>query len=239
MSPDYVQFLDGDCELQAGWLDTARAFLDDAPDVAVVCGRRRESNPDGTIYNRLIDREWDTPVGQTDACGGDALVRSAALRAVGGYNPRLIAGEEPELCLRLRQAGWKIWRLDAEMTLHDADIRRFGQWWQRARRAGHAYAEGAFLHGMTPERYYVAQNRRALIWGVGVPLAALLGLLVSPWALTILLLWPAQVLRLKTRGLSWSEAFFLTLGKLPEAQGISGYHLGRLKGAGPRIIEYK
>ena len=239
MSPDYIQFLDGDCELQAGWLDTACAFLDGAPDVAVVCGRRRECNPDGTIYNRLIDREWDTPVGQTDACGGDALVRSEALRAVGGYNPRLIAGEEPELCLRLRQAGWKIWRLDAEMTLHDADIRRFGQWWQRARRAGHAYAEGAFLHGGTPERYYVSQNRRALIWGAGVPLAAMLGLLVSPWALAILLLWPAQVLRLKARGLSLSEAVFLTLCKLPEAQGIAGYHLGRLKGASPRIIEYK
>ena len=239
LAPDFIQFLDGDCELHPGWIDTASAFLKGAPDVAVVCGRRRERNPEGTIYNGLIDLEWDTPVGEADACGGDALVRSEALLAVGGYNPDLIAGEEPELCLRLRLAGWKIWRLDAEMTLHDADIRRFGQWWQRARRAGHAYAEGAFLHGATPERYYVRQTRRALIWGLGVPLVTILGMLVSPWAVAILLLWPAQVLRLKARGLSWSEAFFLTLGKLPEAQGILGYHLGRLKGARQHIIEYK
>lgn len=238
-APDYIQVLDGDCELQASWLDVAHPFLEAAPEVAVVCGRRRECKPEETVYNGLIDLEWDTPIGQAEACGGDALVRSAALRAAGGYNPDLIAGEEPELCLRLRRAGWKIWRLDAEMTLHDADIRRFGQWWQRARRAGHAYAEGAFLHGATAERYCVAQTRRALVWGVGVPVMAVLGAGISPWALALVLLWPAQVLRLKARGVPWSEAFFLTLGKIPESQGIIGYHLNRLKGTATRIIEYK
>lgn len=237
--PDYIQFLDGDCTLRAEWPETARRFLDNAPDVAVVCGRRREIRPEETVYNGLIDREWETPVGQAEACGGDAMIRSAALRAAGGYNPDLIAGEEPELCLRLRQAGWKIWRLDAEMTLHDADIRRFAQWWQRSRRAGHAYAEGAFLHGASPERHYVRQTRRALLWGAGIPLAAGLGTLLSPLAAVLLLAWPAQVLRLRVSGSRWAEAFFLTLGKIPETQGILGYYLGRLKGTGSRIIEYK
>lgn len=237
--PEFIQFLDGDCELRPDWVAAAGGFMRRAPDVAVVCGRRRERFPGATVYNGLIDREWDTPVGEAGACGGDALMRSRAVQAVGGYNPDLIAGEEPELCLRLRRAGWKIWRLEAEMTLHDADITRFGQWWQRARRAGHAYAEGAFMHGGGPERHYVAQTRRALLWGAGVPAAAGLGALASPWALTILLLWPLQVLRLNRRGHPWSEALFLTLSKLPEIQGIAGFHLGRLKGARPHLIEYK
>ncbi|MEM9139196.1 MAG: glycosyltransferase, partial [Pseudomonadota bacterium] len=128
---DYVQFIDGDCELQPGWIALALAFLEEHPDVAVACGRRRERFPEASVYNRLCDHEWDTPVGEAKACGGDALMRMTALAAVGGYRDDLIAGEEPELCVRLRAAGWRVWRLDAEMTLHDADMHRFGQWWRR------------------------------------------------------------------------------------------------------------
>ena len=83
-------------------------------------------------------RDRDTPIGPARACGGDALMLYAAVQAVGGYRDSLIAGEEPELCLRLRQAGGEVWRIDAEMTLHDAALLRFGQWWRRTRRAGHA-----------------------------------------------------------------------------------------------------
>src|SRR5690606_27429978 len=122
------------------------------------------------------------PVGEALACGGDALMRRNALLEVGGYRDGLIAGEEPELCLRLRARGWKIWRIGQEMTWHDAAITRFGQWWRRTRRAGHAFAEGAALHGGGPQRHWVAETRRALVWGLGVPVAALLAMvLVGSW----------------------------------------------------------
>ena len=238
-APDHIQFVDGDCELREGWLATATAFLDSHPRAAVACGRRRERHPDASVYNRLIDREWDTPVGRTRACGGDALIRTRALTAVGGYNPGLIAGEEPELCLRLRQAGWEIWRLDHEMTWHDAAMTRFAQWCTRARRAGHAYAEGAALHGRTAERHNVAPMRRALIWGAGVPLGALVSATVSPWGGLLLLAWPAQVIRLGLRDGDWVRACFLTLGKLPEMLGVMQFHLRRIGGQRGRLIEYK
>lgn len=238
-APEFVQFIDGDCELRNAWLDTAFTFLDTHSEVAVACGRRRERHPDASRYNRLINAEWDTPIGETRACGGDALMRISALTKVGGFNPQLIAGEEPELCLRLRQTGWKIWRLDAEMTLHDANITRLGQWWQRARRAGHAAAEGAALHGAGPERYNVARTRRALLWGAGVPLATLIGALFTPWAWAALLLWPLQTLRLGLRNNDWNWAFFTTLGKIPEALGVAGYHARRLTGGRGGLIEYK
>ena len=238
-APDYVQFIDGDCELQPGWIETARAFLDAHPDAAAACGRRRERFPEVSIYNRLTDQEWDTPLGQTKACGGDALIRTRALKEVGGFNPGLIAGEEPELCVRLRASGWTIWRLDAEMTLHDAAMTRFSQWWNRNRRAGHAYAEGAAKHGRSPERHRVQQTRSALIWGAGLPAVALLGTIFSPWSLALLLAWPAQVLRLTLRGENGIRALFLTLGKLPEAQGVLGYRWGRLRGGRTELIEYK
>lgn len=236
--PRLVQFVDGDCELQAGWIETAAAFLDAHPDVAVVCGRRRERHPEASLWNRLVDREWDTPVGEARACGGDALMRSDPLAAAGGFDARLIAGEEPELCVRLRAAGWRIWRLDAEMTLHDAAMTRPGQWWRRSARAGHAAAEGAAMHGGPPERHGVARTRRALLWGAALPLAALLGALATPWALLLLLAYPAQIARLARRE-GWVRATFLTLGKIAEAHGVLGYALGRLTGRGRRLIEYK
>lgn len=232
-----VQVIDGDCELQEGWAEVALSFLADHPEVAMVAGRLRERFPDATLWNRLADAEWDTPVGETEAVGGIAVLRRAAVEAVGGYRESLIAGEEPELCLRLRRAGWKIWRLEAEMALHDIAMTRLSQWWRRMRRHGHAIVEGAALHGRGPERYCVREMRRAVLWGAAVPALALLGALVTPWALALLLAWPAQVLRLRARGESWAQAFFLVLGKLSEAQGVLSYHLTRRKA--PRIIEYK
>ena len=242
--PDYVQFVDGDCVLQPGWIDTARAFLDDHPKVAMACGRRREIHPEASVYNRLCDDEWNTPVGEALACGGDALGRWDALRAVGGYNPTLIAGEEPDLCLRLRVAGWKIWRLDAEMTAHDAAILRFGQWWKRVSRAGHAFAEGAALHGKT-HGHWVGETRRLMIWGLALPLLILAVVVtIGPWGLVLLGLYPLQIARLaRSRGFgdrfSWEWAFFLTLGKIPEALGALRFYRAQLTSKRSTLIEYK
>lgn len=243
LSPEteLVQFVDGDCTLHPDWIATARAALAADPALAVVCGRRRETFPDASLWNRLIDAEWDTPVGPARACGGDALIRRAALDAVGGYDPAMIAGEEPEMCYRMRQQGWTIVRIDAEMTAHDAAMTRFSQWWTRARRAGHAYAEGAALHGReTEERYNMAEVRRALLWGLALPGVILLAaLIVTPWALVLLGVYPAQIIRLMTRGFDAAEAGFLMLAKFPEAQGVLGYWQSRLTGRTRRLIEYK
>lgn len=236
--PDFVQFLDGDCVLQPGWLKAARAGFDTHPAAAVICGRRRERFPHRSIYNRLIDAEWDTPIGKATACGGDALMRFAAVQKVGGYDPFLIAGEEPDLCLRLRRAGGEIWRIDAEMTLHDAAMTRFDQWWQRSRRTGHAFAEGATKHAGGPERHWQAETRRALIWGAALPLMALSGMAFHPAAVALLLAWPLQFARLAPK-LGLTRAAFTVLGKLPEAQGVLGYHLGRMRGKRRGLIEYK
>lgn len=239
-APDYIQFIDGDCQLDPEWLPRAAAFLQDNLGAAVVCGRRREIAPEASVYNRLIDREWDTPCGRTRACGGDALVRNTAFVAVGGFDPSLIAGEEPELCVRLRAAGWSIWRLDAEMTRHDAAMTRLSQWWRRTRRAGHAYAEGAALHGAPPERHNIAQTRRALIWGLGLPLLALAGgVLIHSAFLLVLLAFPLQIIRLWRREGDLARACFLVLGKIPEAAGVLEYHLSRQLGRSGRLIEYK
>lgn len=233
-----VQFSDGDCTVDPSWITNATTFLQDHPDVAVVCGRRRERFPEASVYNSLCDTEWNTPLGETKACGGDALMRLAPLRMVGGYREDLIAGEEPELCLRLRAADWRVWRLDAEMTLHDAKMLRFAQWWTRARRAGHAFAEGATIHGAPPDRHWVAETRRALLWAVGLPLAIALFSSIVGWMLLALLIYPAQVVRLSRR-MGWAAALFSVLGKFPEALGALDYYWHRTLGRRRGLIEYK
>lgn len=237
--PQFVQFIDGDCEFQPDWMETAQDYLQAHPKVAVVCGRRRERFPQASVYNGLIDQEWDTPIGQASACGGDAMMRADALGEVSGFNPNLIAGEEPELCVRLRAAGWQIWRLDAEMTLHDADLTRFSQWWKRNKRAGFAFAEGAAMHGAPPERHGVQSTRSALFWGAALPAFVLLACLITPWALLLCVIWPLQVVRLGLRDGDWTRATFLTMGKFPEAQGALSYGWGRLRGVQGKLIEYK
>lgn len=237
-APDFVQFVDGDCVVQPGWIAAALAAFAAHPAAVAVCGRRRERFPEMSVYNRLADREWETPVGRARACGGDVLMRFAALAAVGGYRDDLIAGEEPELCLRLGRAGGEVWRIDAEMTLHDAALLRFGQWWRRSLRAGHAFAEGAHLHGAAPERHWRAETRRALIWGAGLPLGLALAAVIWPPGLWLALAYPAQVLRLARRG-GWDWAVFTVLGKLPEALGALGFHVARWRGRRRGVIEYR
>lgn len=245
LAPDtsLVMFVDGDCEVTPGWLPAARGFLDAHPGHAIAAGRRRERFPEASVYNYLCDVEWNTPIGDADACGGDAMMRVDALTAVSGFDPSLIAGEEPELCIRLRAAGWKIRRLDQEMTLHDAAITRFSQWWTRAVRAGHAYAEVGAMHG---EKKDTKKSLKTLVWALGLPVAAIgLSAVSHGWSLTLLLLYPLNIVRiarrLRTEGepRPWTVATFLILSKFPEAIGWLRYQRGRFTGRRSKLIEYK
>lgn len=244
-SCEFIQFVDGDCEMVESWLPMALAFLIDHPNFAAVAGRLRERFPELSIYNQICDLEWNTPVGNTRSVGGIAMYRSSALVDSGGFREELIAGEEPELCVRLRKAGWKIWRHEHDMAWHDAAMTRWSQWWRRTVRSGHAFAEGAFLHGAPPERHFVDETRRALVWGALAPVAITLLALKLAAALALWLLYPLQVARLAMRfrkvatPAPWTYALFLVLGRFPEAQGVVKFWWGRLRGQGSKIIEYK
>jgi hypothetical protein len=176
------------------------------------------------------------------------MFRLSALLESGGYDPSVIAGEEPELCVRLRLKDWKIRRLDAEMTLHDAAMTRFGQWWKRNVRAGHAYAEGRARHGGGPTRHWVREVRSILFWALFVPLAAL----AAAWptrglSLLVGLAYPLLAWRIRrheqARGRSPGDAglyaWYTVLGKFPQLAGALRYWTGRLSGRRSRIIEYK
>lgn len=252
----YVMFVDGDCEVVAGWIERAVAELDARPDAAVVCGRRREKFPSDSVYNRLADLEWDTPVGEATACGGDAMMRASAFQQVGGFDPTVPAGEEPELCQRFRAAGWRIFRIDAEMTRHDLAMTRFRQWWRRAFRTGYGGLDVA-TRFRGPERLFQGLIRSARIWAVGWPVAmVVVGLVGGGWggwkvgvALSSLvaLALPAQVLRLalkiqpRVRDIRTALAYgtLTMIAKLVSFVGQCAYLRDRATGRTARLVEYK
>jgi glycosyltransferase involved in cell wall biosynthesis len=253
-SIEAVQFVDGDCEIVDGWLDRGVSELSAKPQAAVVCGRRRERFPDASRYNRLCDIEWNTPIGIVKACGGDALIRVSAFREIGGYDGSVIAGEEPEMCVRLRAAGWEIHRIAAQMTLHDAAMHHFAQWWKRSLRAGHAYAEGFAMHGAPPERHRAKEHWSILFWGLGIPVVVIVAQLVLSivhpkltWVgLLPLLLYPLLLVRIamrRRRDLGMRDAMlygtFVVIGKFPQMIGVLKYWSGRWRGKRSAVIEYK
>jgi hypothetical protein len=222
-----------------------------------VCGRRRERYPDASIYNRLADMEWNAPVGEVSECGGDVLFRCPVLLEVGGFNPRMIAGEEPELCVRVRERGYKILRVDADMTLHDAAMSRFSQWWTRAKRGGHSFAEGMALHGRGKTRHNVRQTLSALAYGLALPgvfggalLFAPTGIGFGPFVAALVLV-PAAYGRAAYGAYRQRRrqgdaprhaalyAAFCMLGKLPESIGVATYWLNRWRGRYSGLMEYK
>jgi GT2 family glycosyltransferase len=245
----YVQFLDGDCELVAGWLSLAVEALERDAGVAVVFGRRREGGAGPRLYRRLLDLEWAAaPVGEAPSFGGDALGRIEALLAAGGFDPELIAGEEPELSLRLRRQGWRILGLDAEMSRHNGTIETFGQCWRRAMRYGWAVAAAVARHGAGAERFGVRSWLSGWFWGLALPLAGVALLLTHPpAALVVPLLYLALGAKIylgsRGRGMSPPDArlyaLYCVLSKLPQALGQLRYLADRLAGRRTRLIEYK
>ncbi len=253
---EFIQFIDGDCEMAPNWLHHAKEALLQEPDLAAVFGRRRERFPEKSLYNRMCDDEWNVPVGIVASCGGDALFRRVALVAAEGYSDDLIAGEEPDLCLRLRNIGWRVRRIDAEMTLHDAAIFSFRSWWRRAKRSGFAYAEHVWRHGAASDPQWHRQLSSIIFWSLVLPLAAgglafnvpnSSNLLASFFGFCVLAIYGLQLLRIAKRkrasGSSWGFAFsygaVLVVGKFAEFTGVARCWADHLMQREKRLIEYK
>jgi glycosyltransferase involved in cell wall biosynthesis len=198
-SAPYVLFLDGDTILNPHFIQTALKVLESDLSIAAVWGHRRELYPERSIYNRVLDLDWIYPAGNTDFCGGDVLMRRSVLVEVEGYDSDLPAGEEPELCRRLRARSYRIVHIDAPMTRHDLNMTRFSQYWRRAMRAGYAYAEVSNRFVGTADPMWSEESRRNLrsggFWIAWLVVSLILLALRSPWILP----WFALLIALPAR----------------------------------------
>jgi hypothetical protein len=91
----------------------------------------------------------------------------------------------------------------------------------------------------------VRECRRAYIWGVGIPVLAIgSAIWLGGWSFVLLLVYPMQIVRIAFQGTgsameNWLHAFFLVLGKFPEAVGQLKFMYNKLAGKTSRLIEYK
>ncbi|MCE8512889.1 glycosyltransferase [Ruegeria pomeroyi] len=240
----FVQFIDGDCALVPGWLAAAEARLSQDDTLGLVTGWRSEIAPEASLYNRICDHEWRRPAGPIVACGGDMMVRAKAFAQAGGFDPTVIAAEDDDFCLRLARAGWQLERLPLEMTRHDAAMTHFAQWWRRAVRAGHGFAQVGLRH----PGHFRTEQRRVLAWGLVLPVIALVGAAKGPAVPVLVVLlyalsWLRSAKGLRAEGMPAAEArkqaLLLTLSKFPNLIGMGKYWLTHLARRRPRIIEYQ
>ena len=246
----FVMFLDGDCVLDAGFPAAAERAFDENPDCAIVTGHLAERHPEASVYNRLCSIEWASPPGlirNMSALGGIMAVRVSMFLDVNGFNERAIAGEEPDLGVRLGLAGYAMIKIDHPMATHDAHMFTFRQWWIRAVRGGHALAHRFATHGNTHYREGRRELLSALFWGLALPLAILV--LIWPTRGMSLLLIAAygfiawRVYRYYLRsGASpadaWLVSRFNIYSRFAHMIGVLRYCLNRLRGRF-HIIEYK
>jgi glycosyltransferase involved in cell wall biosynthesis len=251
----FVQMVDGDCEIHQNWIPAGLAALRAEPDLAAVYGRLRERFPERSVYNAVCDDEWNVPIGEAPIVGGVALFRISALRQVGFYDSAMIAGEEPDLAMRMRKCGWKLRRIDSEMGYHDVDITRFAQWWKRTRRTGHAYAELAHRHPDARNPNWPRTIRSIMAWG-GVMPVFLVGAVTMAlfdgtrgWLFTglVLMIWPLRILQIALRKLragmsvklAGASGALLMIGKIPQLIGFAEFHQNRILGRASQLIEHK
>jgi glycosyltransferase involved in cell wall biosynthesis len=251
-SAPYILFLDGDTILNPHFIQTALKVLESDHSIAAVWGHRRELYPERSIYNRVLDLDWIYPAGNTDFCGGDVLMRRSVLVEVEGYDPGLPAGEEPELCRRLRARSYRIVHIDAPMTRHDLNMTRFSQYWRRAMRAGYAYAEVSNRFVGTADPMWSEESRRNLRSGsfwiawlvVGLILSAFRSLWILPWFVLLIALPARSAWKARSRARGQKSLLLLygihsQLQQIPILIGQLRYFRDRHSGKQRTQIQYK
>jgi glycosyltransferase involved in cell wall biosynthesis len=240
----FIQFVDGDCELFSTWLETAHNFMQGNANYAVVFGRLNEKFPEKSVYNKICDEEWNSSVGVVASCGGNAFIRVDPLAEINGYDEGFIAGEEPELCYRLRKNNWKIASVEENMALHDANILRFQQYWQRSKRCGFAYALALFQYGTKADRFNIKGLLRAYFWSFLFFIIVVTTTFCDRSFGWFLLIFPVQIIRMffkrkQLNTFSFKYSVLSLVSKLAEFQGSISFLISKAKRGAPKIIEYK
>jgi glycosyltransferase involved in cell wall biosynthesis len=165
----WVHFLDGDMEVEPGWLAQALAEAEERG-LDGLGGSIAERLEGASIWSRMFGHDWNARGARVGPIGGAGLWRRTSLAAVGGFDVSLEVGEDPDLCRRMEARGFRVERNERPMATHVLGLTGPLAWWRRAVSVGRSAASIALRHG---DRRLVLQR------------------FVAPLLLAVLLLMPA------------------------------------------------
>lgn len=242
-----VMFVEAGALIDPDWLSFAARFMARRPEVAALEGRTVDSTVRRTTFQRIAAVAEEE--GERQTTGRNALFRTDAFEAAGGFRGDIIADETADLCIRLRRRGAHVWSSAESMLLTESTPLNAVSWKKKAVADGFAYAAGAALHGGPPERYMTKEQGRAVVWGGLVPVAIVLtaiiaaigaGLFsfganavaagVSVFAVGVLLyllkIAGSAIARGPVRPSSWVDAAAATFAHFYEFSGVVKYWFG-------------
>jgi N-acetylglucosaminyl-diphospho-decaprenol L-rhamnosyltransferase len=147
----YVLFLNPDTEFVAGSLEQLIGLMEARPDLGVagvkqIAGdgamlptvryfpsfpralgealgsERWHSRPSWAGERELNLQRYEHEFACDWTSGSFMLIRREALLAAGCFDERFfLYGEEPDLCMRIKKAGWSVWHLPVVTIVHHAD----------------------------------------------------------------------------------------------------------------------
>lgn len=116
----FLLFADGDVVVEPAFVAGAIALLETQREVGGVGGRIHERQWEGArLVREVPDLHGSGPGGTVEMLAAAWIARREAFEAVGGFDARLPAEEDMELCLRLAAGGFRVVALDQRAAYHD------------------------------------------------------------------------------------------------------------------------
>ena len=193
-SGEYVYLLDGDMELDEGFIKTAIELLDKHPDVAGVGGfipEIRAMNMQFRGRMKRVERYRAKEPQEAKCLSGGGLYRSSSIDSVGYFSDRnLQAYEEYDLGSRLRLKGWRLLQLPMRAADHYGYmLSTLGLLWHKWRR-GSYISQGQIIRAAVENGYadrvfrdIFALRLSGAVWLYWV--TVLIALLATPYHLVV------------------------------------------------------
>lgn len=152
---EYLLLMDGDMELEKGFIDKAITFLVEHPEYAGVAGTVEMDDAANYEFKSRKQRLHKIyPLGDSDHLGGGGLYRRSAIEKIGYLtNRNLHAYEEAELGMRLLDAGYKLHRLDTPYFSHTSHTMPTFKLLKYRWRSGYHQAPGELLRSAWRKPY--------------------------------------------------------------------------------------
>jgi glycosyltransferase involved in cell wall biosynthesis len=107
---EILAFVDADCTVEKEWVNAFVSYLyDQQCDVGIV-GAYPEVPPNGNLLQKTwFSHRTAQMIGQVDYVGSaNLIIRKKLFEKVGGFSEVLPSGEDFDLCLRIREAGYQV-----------------------------------------------------------------------------------------------------------------------------------